>query len=157
MSQSTPRPGLQRAAGRSPNLRSALGYGSRWSQLIEAHATGQRKRLARLIERGSLTTAYATASKGAGSQPPDRGRIDVEAASDVGLSLTAGQPCKRFLPLVRRQLARATKPHATILRGLPALPCPSTDQLTLELRQATQDRKHQAAARAGRVGPCILQ
>jgi hypothetical protein len=45
------------------------------------------------------------------------------------------------LALVRRQLPRPTKSHAFGLRTGTAV-CTGEDQLTLELRQATEDREH---------------
>jgi hypothetical protein len=47
-----------------------------------------------------------------------------------------------LLPLVRGQLERAAKSHATGLRSLAAVISASPDQLALELSQAAEDRQH---------------
>ena len=55
-----------------------------------------------------------------GLEPPYRGRIDVVGPSDVRLRLASGKPCKRFLPLMWRELRWSTEPNTPCLCTLAA-------------------------------------
>src|SRR5215510_8790936 len=73
-----------------------------------------------------------------GLQPTDSGRIDVVRPGNVRLGLARLDAIQGFLPLVRRQLARAAELDAAGLSPLAALARASPDQLPLKLRQAAQ-------------------
>src|SRR6266699_3574346 len=56
-----------------------------------------------------------------------------------------------------RQDRRTTKSHATLLSALAAFTRPGADQLALEFSQAGKNSHHQAAVRARRVCPGVMQ
>src|ERR1700730_594831 len=88
---------------------------------------------------------------------PDGRRMDSIGTRDIRLRLAIGKPLERFLTLVGSQLRRTAKPDPTGLCTASALACTSTDQLALELGQATEHRQHEAAMRGCRVRPCVLK
>src|SRR5262249_51894621 len=71
------------------------------------------------------------------------GGIDIISAGDISLGLASGEPLDGFLALMRRHLARSSKPHAALLGSLTPLAGPGADQLALELSQATEPGEHQ--------------
>ena len=68
-------------------------------------------------------------------QPPDRGGVYRVAPGNIGLCLACLQPGQGLLPLMWGELPRPAEADATLLRPLPALARPGTDQLALELGQ----------------------
>jgi hypothetical protein len=65
-------------------------------------------------------------------QPPDRGGVHCIRSRDISLRLARPVAAQGPPAADVRQLTRA-EPDAAILRTLPALTCPGSDQLTLEL------------------------
>src|SRR5215207_871618 len=63
--------------------------------------------------------------------------MHVVGAGDLSQGLANLSAGQRLPLLVGCQLRLAPEPHAPILGTLPTFPCPSADQLTLELGQAT--------------------
>jgi len=93
----------------------------------------------------------------AARKPRYCGLRDIEASRYVGLRFALCEPLDRFLPLVWRESRGTTETHATGLGALPAFACTGTNQLALELSQATENREHQPAVRRRGVCPDVFQ
>src|SRR5262249_58840922 len=96
--------------------------------------------------------------EGAGRcQAADGGRLAVVGPGAVRLCLALPEALQRLITLIRRELARASEAHTTLLCSLAAFAGPGADQLAFELGQAAEDGEHQLAMRRGGVGPGVLQ
>src|SRR5215472_11641764 len=82
---------------------------------------------------------------------------DAIGTGEIGLHFAIGKAPKGFGPLVRCESSGTTKAHATGFSTGPAVAGTGEDQLTLEFSQARKNSHHQAAMRAGRVCPAVMQ
>ena len=64
------------------------------------------------------------------------------AARDVNYGFAPSSTLQCLSLLMRGELRRPTKLHATLLRPLTAFTSPSKDQVALELREPAKDREH---------------
>ena len=75
----------------------------------------------------------------------------------IGLCLASGEAYKGLLALVGIELVRPAEAHTAFPGPLAALSCAAADKLALELREAAQNRQHQAPMRRRGVGPYVLE
>src|SRR5215475_12783471 len=82
---------------------------------------------------------------------------DAIGTGEIGLHFAIGKPLKGFCALVRGESSGTTEAHATGFSTSSAVTGTGEDQLTLEFSQAGKNSYHQAAMRAGRVCPGVMQ
>lgn len=80
---------------------------------------------------------------------------DVVAPPDLSAALAGVPPCNCLPPLVVGQLRLRSGPDPAFPGPAQALAGPGPDQLALELREAAEDRHHEAAVRGGGIGPRV--
>jgi hypothetical protein len=78
-------------------------------------------------------------------------------AGQIGLHSAFRESLDGFFPLVRGQLQRAAKSHATGLCLLAAIVSTSPDQIALELGQAAQHGQHQPTTRRRGRNDALMQ
>src|SRR5215467_10674968 len=82
---------------------------------------------------------------------------DAIGTGEIGLHFAIGKALKGFCALMRGECRGATVTHATGFSTGPAVAGTGEDQLALEFSQARKNSHHQAAMRAGRVSPGVMQ
>src|SRR5262245_27453920 len=90
-------------------------------------------------------------------KPRYRRLRDVERPCHVCLCLPIRKALKSFCPLVRRESTRPSESHAAGLGAGPAIASATTNQFSLELGQATENREHQPSVRRCGIRPGILE
>ena len=103
------------------------------------------------------STKLAKFTKPARLKAADGGVADGIGPADVHQGLTGFPARNGFPPLVVRQFRLAAHYYPASFGALPAFAGATSDQFSLELGEAAQDRQHQPAVRCGRVGPGIPQ
>src|SRR5450755_1459499 len=115
-----------------------------WSGYLATIGQPHSTKLAKFTEPARLKAA-------------DGGVADGIGPADVHQGLTDFPSRNGFLPLVVRQFRLAAHYYPASFGALPAFAGATSDQFSLELGEAAQDRQHQPAVRCGRVGPGIPQ
>jgi hypothetical protein len=82
---------------------------------------------------------------------------NVVAPTDFGQRFSRLPSRKSFEHLMAAELELPTKPYPSGLSPLPAFVSPRSDQLPLELSEATKDCQHQPSMSRGSIRPGVRQ
>src|SRR5262245_8495995 len=88
-------------------------------------------------------------------KPRDRRLRDAVGAGQFCLCFAIGKAPESFCPLMWGEHIWPSKSHSAGLGAGSAFASASTNQLSLELGQATENREHQPAMRRCGVCPCV--